>query len=407
MKEWTESDALAALAILPGVGPRSLDHIRQHYRSFVSAVVADREDLANHAAAASPGAGRGIRETGDLRAHLEHVRDQAGVAGARLVTRFDAGWPQRLADLSADELQSLPPASLFVRGRLDALESRFSVAIVGSRHPDTLARTQTRALARELAEAGVVVVSGGATGVDKEAHLAALAAGGETIVVQGTGIDVPYPKRHRGLFDEVVEAGGAVVSEMGPGIEAKPGLFPRRNRIVSGLADLVVVVAATGTSGSLITASHAVSQGRPVCAVPGDPRRGLSQGTNRLLVRGAAAVLEASDVIEYLFEIHGAARDGGLAADWLAGRRSQETDGALAVGPELPLTPRAHRVLQRLDTLPRGAEFLGHGTGLSGAEIAAALSELEMAGLAERAAGGYVLAGAVRAPDLEEGPGKR
>lgn len=406
MNDWTESDALAALAILPGVGPRSLDHLRQHYRSFAAAAGADTEDLANRASAASPGAGRAIREIRDLRGHLEAVRGDAARAGARLVTRFDPGWPERLGTAAAD-VESRPPEVLFLRGHLDGFDARFSVALVGSRRPDAFSRSLAGRLAHDLAEAGVTVVSGGAAGIDAAAHEGALSAGGRTVVVLGTGIDVPYPRRNRALFDAVLEAGGAVVSEMGPGIGPHPGLFPRRNRIVSALADAVVVVAAGQTSGSLITAAHAASQGRPVCAVPGDPRRPLAKGTNRLLVRGAAAVLGADDVIEYLFEVHGAARDGGLAADWLAGRRSRETDGALAVGPELPLTSRARRLLDRLDVVPRGADFLGNGTGLTGAEIAAALSELEMAGLAERSAGGYVLAGAVRGPDLEKASGKR
>lgn len=407
MNEWTESDAFAALAILPGVGPRSLENIRKRYRSFAEAVVAQTEQVASVASAASFGAGQAIRETTDLWGNLQAVRRAASAAGALLVTRYDAGWPDRLAELDADDPASEPPTHVFVRGTLATLASRFSVAVVGSRKPDALARAQATALAGDLAEAGVAVVSGGAAGIDTLAHEAALEAGGFTVAVLGTGLDVAYPRQNRRLFDRIAESGGAVVSEAPFGTRASAGIFPKRNRIVSGLADAVLVVGATQTSGTLITAGHGLSQGRVVCAVPGDPRRALSAGTNRLLVRGAAAVLEASDVLEILFDRHGAARDGGLAADWLSERREGAEDGALAVGPQVPLSPRGQRVLGRLEAVPHGADALASALGLSGAEVASALAELEVAGLAERVAGGYVLAATFKMPRLEEGPGKR
>lgn len=393
MTAWTERDAFAALATLEGVGRRSLAAIRTGFRSWTEAVQAPAEALADWAASGHVLAGEAIRSAGDLRGHLDDLEARAAAAGARLVTELDPDWPRRLVEIQAADPISEPPSVLFVKGDLSPLSTRFAVGVVGSRKPDPLAREQTARLAGHLAEAGVAVVSGAAAGVDGLAHTAALDAGGYTVAVLGGGVDKVQPPRHRRLLARIVAEGGAVVSEMPPGMAPKAGLYPRRNRIVSGLSDAVLVTAATGSSGSLITADHAWNQGRVVLAVPGDPRRALSAGTNRLLVRGASAVLEASHVLDLLFEIHGTARDGGIAADWAAAREVQGSGGAVATGVQLPLTAPARVLLERLEAVPHAADELALDTGFSGREVAQALAQLELAGLAERTGGGYVLAG--------------
>jgi DNA processing protein len=392
VKEWNEPDALTAFASLRGLGPTCLRAFREHYGAFSAAAARPIEELAQLASAASAGAGSAFEGLEDLRTHLHDVRREARRCGADLITAAHVAWPTRLALLDAEDPESEAPHLLYVRGSLGPLESRYSVAVVGSRAADGLARAQAKALATGLAEAGVSVVSGGALGVDGAAHRAALDAGGHTVVVQASGIDVPHPERNKKMFKDVVAAGGAVVTEMPPGTLPDGGLFPKRNRIISGLADLVVVVSGEVRSGTLSTARHAVNQERTVCAVPGDPRRVLSGGPNRLLVHGAAAVVDAADVVDLLVEIRGRDLDDGRAARWLKRQRETGQGGAVAMGAQVALTHGAHKLLERLEGLPRAPDSLADGTGLSGAEVAAALAELEMAGLAEKVAGGYVLA---------------
>jgi len=165
-----------------------------------------------------------------------------------------------------------------------------AVALVGSRAASALVLERAAGLARAAAEQGISIVSGGALGVDGAAHRGALAGGGHTVVVLGTGLDVPYPDRHRGLFDEIVAAGGALVSRFPDDATPRPGNFVARNRIVAGLADLVVVVGAERGSGSLHTARAAVELGRRLAAVPG------TAGTDALLAAGAALVEREADL---------------------------------------------------------------------------------------------------------------
>src|SRR5512133_1099543 len=179
------------------------------------------------------------------------------------------------------------PSELRLVGSLG--DPRARVAIVGARHTDEYGAG--------LARAGVSIVSGGARGVDAAAHEGALSAGGHTVAVLGTGVDVVYPAEHRDLFERILAAGGALVSEQPDGTPGWKSNFPRRNRIISGMSDAVVVVRAGERSGALVTAAWARSQGVPVLAVPGDVRDPLSAGTLRLLREGARVAASAQDVL--------------------------------------------------------------------------------------------------------------
>lgn len=179
-----------------------------------------------------------------------------------------------------------------------------SIAIVGSRKPTKYGENIAYKLAYEAARRGAVVVSGLAYGIDSVAHRAALDAGGVTVAILGTPIDQIYPRPHRPLAAEIVEKGGCVLSELPPGASFYPKTsFLKRNRIISGLADVVVIPEAAERSGSLNTAAHALEQGQEVFAVPGDITRPLSQGCNRLIRQGATPMLEINDVLEVLFPI--------------------------------------------------------------------------------------------------------
>lgn len=258
------------------------------------------------------------------------------------------------------------PPLLRVRGELRDEVRR--AAVVGSRDVDGYGEELTRSIAAGLARAGVSVVSGGARGVDGVAHRAALEAGGHTVVVLGTGVDVPYPAQHRELFAQVLEAGGALLSEQPDGTPALRHTFPARNRIISGMSEVVVVVRAREKSGALITASWARSQGRPVLAVPGDARDPLSAGTHALIRGGARLVSSPADV---------------LAEMGLAEVRAQRT---------LPvLSCEGSALLSVLSRKPRHAGEVAKAAGVQVGEALAGLLSLELEGLCEQRPGHYFL----------------
>jgi DNA processing protein len=258
-----------------------------------------------------------------------------------------------------------PPRALFLRGAGEAeILARPAVAIVGARACSPYGAQVARMLGRELAAAGLVVVSGLARGVDGEAHRGALEAGGITVAVLGCGIDRDYPAAHAELARRICER-GLIVSEYEPGVEPAPWRFPARNRIIAGLAAVTVIVEARERSGALITADFSLEDGREVFAVPGEITGMLSIGTNRLLRQGATPLTSADDVLE-LF---------GLAAS--------QRPRAPAVGAT------AARVLERLADGATSADELARATDLEPGPLAAGLAELELAGLVAEADGRY------------------
>jgi DNA processing protein len=286
-------------------------------------------------------------------------RARLGRIGVRFLGRSEPGFPRLLGAVHD------PPPGLFVRG--DApfeLLCRSAVAIVGARSCSGYGRAVAQTLGRELAAAGLVVVSGLARGIDGEAHRGALAADGLTVAVLGCGIDRDYPAAHAELARQIA-ATGLVVSEYAPGIEPAPWRFPARNRIVAGLCAATVVVEARERSGALITADFALEEGREVFAVPGEITSALSAGTNGLLRLGATPLLAVSDVLAPL----GVASDEAGQPGGVRPGASRSLEGAAAV------------VFACLRDGPAGADELVRRTGMPAAEVAAALTELELAGL--------------------------
>jgi DNA processing protein len=290
----------------------------------------------------------------DPRAELERL----ALLGFRFLARSDCGFPPLLRAIHD------PPPGLFLRGESEpALLTRPAVAIVGARACSAYGRQIARSLARELAAAGLVVVSGLARGVDAESHRGALEASGTTVAVLGCGIDRDYPAANRELARQVA-ATGLVVSEYAPGVEPAPWRFPARNRIVAGLCAATVVVEARERSGALITADFALEEGREVFAVPGEITSTLSVGSNALLRLGATPLTRAEDVLESF----------GLAV------------------PEPPapeLGRDAAAVLERVREGATGADELARATGLGAAELAAVLTELELVGAVNQEEGIY------------------
>lgn len=279
----------------------------------------------------------------------------------RVVPRGQTGYPPLLAAVHD------PPPRLWVRGDADLdVLSRPAVAVVGARACSSYGRAVARSLGRELAAAGVVVVSGMARGVDGEAHRGALEADGMTVAVLGCGIDRDYPAAHADLARRI-QSRGLVVSEYEAGVEPAPWRFPARNRIISGLSLAVVVVEARERSGALITVDFALEQGRDVLVVPGEITSALSAGSNALLRHGAGPALSTADVLE-------------------------------AIGVELPETAQvAHdevtaRVLDVVRAAPATADEVARMAKLDAATAAAVLTRLELDG-AVAAAGGMYRAG--------------
>jgi DNA processing protein len=224
-------------------------------------------------------------------------RQRMAAAHIEALCRHDPAYPEPLGELDD------APNPLFARGRLETLQEAVAtpaVAIVGGRRASAYALEVAHELGRTLAVAGVPVVSGLALGIDAAAHRGTLAADGRAIAVLASGADVPYPRRHRSLYEQVLER-GVVLSEMPPGSQVRRWGFPARNRIMAALARLVVVVEAAENSGSLITATFAQEIGREVGAVPGRVNARSAAGSNRLIADGAAVILGVEDILDRIF----------------------------------------------------------------------------------------------------------
>ena len=295
------------------------------------------------------------------------LQERDGVA----FTLFDAEYPKLLVEIPD------PPLVLLARGNIELLHSP-SLAVVGSRRPARSGVAATQRLVASMARYELTIVSGMALGIDAVAHRAALDAGLPTVAVWATGPDVIYPARHRALASDILDQ-GCIVTEMPLGTRARPGYFPRRNRIVSGLSRGVLVVEAAVASGSLLTARLATEQNREVFAVPGPVESPLSRGCHQLIREGATLVETAADI----------AAEFGL-------RATHEVAGNERAHRCLPasLSPAAVDVWYALDYAACDREALAlRLPGLAAAQLAAALVELELEALVLVDAGSYQRAG--------------
>jgi len=282
----------------------------------------------------------------------EYLKVEAG--GYRIYCYTDADYPALLKKIPD------PPPVLYCRGSFEYGDEA-AVAIVGTRNPSPMGGFHARELARELSAQGLTLVSGMARGIDSEAHRGALEAGGRTIAVLGSGVDVCYPQENEALMEQIA-ASGAVISEFPLGTQPIPKNFPARNRIISGLSLGVVVVEATDDSGSLITAGFALEQGREVFAVPGSIQNEVSRGPHKLIRQGAKLVECARDILEE------------LAIPYLA---VEEVSAARMDG----LNPAELQVYQCLSREPSHIDQVTRTSGLGVAQVNAILIQLEMKGL--------------------------
>ena len=277
--------------------------------------------------------------------------------GIGFVCRSDERYPQRLSEIVD------APYALYWMGEMPP-DKGYKVAMVGARRCSPYGEKMTLEFSEALADAGVQIISGMARGIDGAAHRGALNVGGKTYAVLGCGIDRCYPGEHKGLYRDLIEKGG-VLSEYPPGVPPLPYNFPARNRIISGLSDLVLVMEAREKSGSLITADTALEQGRDVFALPGPVTGSLSQGCNRLIKQGAGILLSPEDLLEEL-RIQGKIGYGSLF-------QIQNKN-------KIMLESAEDLVYSKLDLYPKSREEILELTGLEPQELVGILVTLELKG---------------------------
>lgn len=288
--------------------------------------------------------------------------------GHRLLRCNEADFPPQLETIAA------PPAALYVAGDAASLLMP-QIAIVGARSASTQGLATARGFARVFSRSGLVVTSGMADGIDGAAHMGALEAGGATVAVVGTGPDLVYPRKHRDLADKIIQH-GAIVSEFPPGTEARPNHFPRRNRLIAGLALGTLVVEAGLQSGSLITARLAAEAGREVFALPGSIHNPLAKGCHRLIRDGARLVETAAEVIEAL-----APAAHALGTDLRARLDADGTSATVRVSPAgRAQDPDYVALLAALGDAPMALDELVERTGLGAAAVSSMLLLLELEG---------------------------
>ncbi len=364
-----------ALHLTPGLGAQRalrlvkiFGHPERIFHASLSELEAAMPQLPK-ATAESIHAGIAFEEAADE----QRKADGAGVA---VVPYQDPRYPARLKQIYD------PPILLYVKGRAELLESH-TLAVVGTRRPTPYGKSIAEKLSREMARMGLTHVSGMARGIDAASHKGALAGGGASVAVLGTGVDTPYPKENRKLYDEIVRH-GCVVSEFPLGTTPFPQNFPLRNRIISGMSLGVMVVEGAQYSGSLITARLALEHDREVFAVPGNVVSKQSWGPNLLIKDGAKLVQEVSDIVEELpLEVR-----AELSEREQRKREEAAADASSSVDPAL-LSPDARRVLTtlRLDEARHVDDIIRECGDLAPPRTLAALSELELVGAARQLPG--------------------
>jgi DNA processing protein len=355
-----------ALALTPGLGPtrgRRLVEFFGNINAVFQASLTELEATGVRAVSAqSLGTGRS----------LELAQDElacAAAANVRVISLDDSAYPSQLKQIYD------PPLILYVRGN-DAVISQPGIALVGTRHPTPYGLGMAERLSCDLATRGLVIFSGMARGVDTAGHRGALTGKGKTVAVFGTGVDVTYPKENARLMDQMLAAGGAVISEFPMGTFAAPQNFPIRNRIISGISLGVLVVEAAEYSGTRITARCALEQSRDVYAVPGNVTNKNSWGPNTLIKQGAKLVATWEDVWEEL------PTDVRLRLQPLGADESPSGKTAsLFQENELPPHEKKIFALLKADEATHIDEIVERlEPGMSSSEIFAALFELELAG---------------------------
>lgn len=362
--------AWLSLTLTPGMGPT---RIQRAMAKLGDAERVFHVSLTELEAAGLPPQSAQFVFDGRARTAAEDESRRVQDAGGQWITPEDEGYPLRLREIYD------PPSTLWVRGDASLLQ-RPGIAVVGTRHPSPYGLGMAEMLSRDLASRRLVILSGMARGVDTAAHKGALEAGGKTVAVWGTGIDVIYPKENKKLAEQILAGGGAIVSEYPLGTFPAPQNFPIRNRILSGMSVGVLVVEAAEYSGTRITARMALEQNRDVYAVPGNVTNKNAWGPNTLIKQGAKLTATWEDVWEDLpSQVRVQLEDEmGVMAEG-----ESKPAGAASLFQETPLPEREKQVLDQLrhDESTQLDEIIEKlEPQLTSSEIFTALFELELAG---------------------------
>ncbi len=349
--------AWIALQMVPGIGRVTLERLIRHFGS-AEGVWKARPNEFLRISKLSPRVQEALARGPDEQA-VRRVINLIDEIGAWAITFMDKDYPPLLSEITN------PPPLIYGIGDPTCLKDR-SVAIVGSRMASSYGISVARELSSGLVQQGYTVISGMAIGIDSASHEAAVSSGGTTIAVMGCGIDRPYPRQNIGLFHRIAEH-GAVITEFLPGTPPEPQNFPIRNRIISGLSQGVVVVEASMKSGSLITASCALEQGRDLMAVPGSIYSYRSRGSHWLIKQGAQLVDSVSDIID------------GLATGI---HRITE------IRPSIPkkesqLSPEEQKILEKLEPYPQHIDEIAYRCGYPINKVSGLLVQMELKDLVQ------------------------
>jgi DNA processing protein len=355
--------AYLQLALVPGLGPRIMRRLLERFGTASDVLRGTLSELGT-VERVGPKLASGIhdaRSNGLAQRVIDHCQEHE----VDLIYPSDPRFPMLLRQIPG------PPLLLFARGSF-AKADALSIGMVGTRHATHYGRVMAERLARGLCSFGATVVSGLARGIDAVCHQAALDAGGRTIAVLGSSLSDVYPPEHKKLADRIAEQ-GLLLSETHPFAQPKAGVFPQRNRIISGMSLGVIVVEAADRSGSLITAAHAGEQGRDVFAVPGPVTSRTSRGCNQLIRDGAVLIQDAQDVIEHLGPLaHGVRSESGLE---------------IRTPSEMQLNDMEQAVLRAIDSQPTDIDSVIVRCGLPVPRVLSTLSVLELRCLIVRTGG--------------------
>ena len=348
---------LIAFATVPGIGPARTKLLIDYFGDAQKAWEAPSAELAKTGLSQNV-----LHELLEQRQKLNFSQYLSNLdkRGIKWLTINNPDYPQSLTNIPD------PPLILFIRSNLNTTEFQSLIegkiiGVVGTRKMTSYGQEVTQNLVSGLVAAGFVIVSGMALGIDGVAHGTAINCGGKTIAVLGAGVDVIYPSSHRDLYNHILESGGAIVSEVAPEKTVSKGIFPARNRIISGLSQAVLVTEGALDSGSLITARLAIDQGREVFAVPGPINSAMAQGTNYLLKNGAKLVTSVEDILE------------GLGYDTNKASKTSNSVTKIKGG-----TPEEQVILDLLYIEPRDFDELVRLTGINAGSLGGIIGKMEI-----------------------------
>lgn len=363
----TESEACLGFSLVNGIGPLRFKLLLDYFKSPLKAWQASEKKLKE--------IGLGPKLTADLISFRkdfdpERYRQELAKKEIRFVAFGSDSYPPNLLDIPD------PPIGLFIKGRLPT-DLSCTIGIVGTRKVTNYGRQVTVKLTQELVSYGFTIISGLALGVDGIAHQVALERGGNTIAVLGCGVDIVYPPEHNNLYSKILLNSGCIISEVPPGHTVKRGLFPARNRIISGLSLGVLITEGAENSGSLITARFALDQGREVFAVPGPVTSYLSAGPSKLIKQGAKLVSGVEDILE---EIDIEVKLKTQSSKLKTAAQSLKVNNILMQNANV-----LSQNQQKIVALLKGGEIhfddLVRGSGLTSSQVGTELTSLELFGI--------------------------